>query len=625
VRKASGFPVRYQKQDSARLSLAQEWGTLNGKPEAYRTGSGRAAKEGRAQRMIPQPQTESLRQAAAKYAPHLICGTLLLVMAINFLTVIARKSITIDETLAIPSGYYYLKTGSFNIDSDHPPFPKSLSALPLLFLPLETPKLDDIRDQHSDAQTLIAAERFWSLNRSHFQAIFFWARVPMILLTLLIGVIIFVFTKRLFNARAAVLAVALFSLEPTILAHGRVVKDIHVAFGYALFFLALYIYGSAPTWKRAVSLGVACGVALVVKYSMLILIPVLLLAGVVILLRTNRGRRQQIVGQVAISFVVALLVVNAAYFFRHQPMSAQDLTELEQSNPAYSDTMLRLLPKLSAVAPPYFLSGAFVTFNHNDLGHPGFLLGEYSDHGWRYYFPVAFALKTTIPFLLLTGLSLGWAVWRGLRGDTRYLVVLIPIVIYGGSAMFADINIGIRHLLPLFPFLFMLAGVLLDHWLSTSRNRIALAAVFLIFLFCIEESVRAYPNYIPYMNQLASTRPHWMLLSDSNIEWGDDNGALAEYLKAKGETSVRAACLGGSIVLPLHGVKYVDLLSPEVKLEDTRYVAIGASFLNGSTVPGWSAGSGRETPEQRHNYFASYRDRVPEAVFGGTIYLFRER
>ena len=576
--------------------------------------------------MTPRPHTEALRQTATKYAPHLISATLLLVMGVNFLTVIARKSITIDETLAIPSGYYYLKTGAFNIDSDHPPFPLLLSGLPLLFLSLETPKLDDVRDQPSDRQTLIAGERFWSLNQSHFQSIFFWARVPMILLTLLLGVIIFVFTRRLFNARAAVLAVALFSLEPTVLAHGRVVKDIHVAFGYALFFLALYVYGSAPTWKRAVSLGVACGVALVVKYSMLILIPVLLLAGVVVLLRTNRGRRQQIVLQVAISFVVALVVVNAAYFFRHQPLLTPDLAQLEHSNPAHSNTMLRLLPKLSNVVPPYFLFGAFFTFIHNDLGHPGFLLGEYSDHGWRYYFPVAFALKTTIPFLVLTCLSFGWAVWCAWRGDKRYLVILIPIVIYGGSAMFADINIGIRHLLPLFPFLFMLAGVLVDHWLGTRRNRIALMAVVLIFVFCIEESVRAYPNYIPYMNQLASTRPHWMLLSDSNIEWGDDNGPLAEYLKAKGETSVRAACLGGPVVLPLYGVKYVDLLSaPEVKLEETRYVAIGASFLNGSTVPGWSAGSGRETPEQRHNYFASYRDRIPEAVFGGTIYLFREK
>ena len=71
-------------------------------------------------------------------------------------------------------------------------------------------------------------------------------------------------------------------------------------------------------------------------------------------------------------------------------------------------------------------------------------------------------------------------------------------------------------------------------------------------------------------------------------------------------------------------MKYVDLLSPpEVQLEDTRYVALGASYLNGSTVSGWSEGSGRETT-QRYNYFARYRERVPEAVFGNSIYLYRE-
>jgi hypothetical protein len=126
------------------------------------------------------------------------------------------------------------------------------------------------------------------------------------------------------------------------------------------------------------------------------------------------------------------------------------------------------------------------------------------------------------------------------------------------------------------------------------------------------------------MNKLASGRP-WTYLSDSNVEWGDDAGALAAYLKARGETRVRAAFLGGSVVLPLYGVDYVDLLSPPgVTLEDTRYVALGASYLNGSTVPGWSEGSGRETEAQRQNYFARYRDRKPEAVFGNSIYLYRE-
>ena len=104
------------------------------------------------------------------------------------------------------------------------------------------------------------------------------------------------------------------------------------------------------------------------------------------------------------------------------------------------------------------------------------------------------------------------------------------------------------------------------------------------------------------MKKLAAGRERWRYLSDSNVEWGDDVRALAEYLKARGETRVRAALLGGSLVLPLYGVEYVDLLAPPgAEPPRTRYVALGASFLNGSTVPGWSEGSGRETPERRRD------------------------
>jgi 4-amino-4-deoxy-L-arabinose transferase-like glycosyltransferase len=567
------------------------------------------------------------RRIATQYAPQLISAGLLVAMAINLLTVVARKSITIDETLIIPAGYYYLTAKAFHLAHEQPPLPSMLAALPLLFLSLQSPSLNDLDNQPSSQQTVTAGARFWTVNRDHFRAIFFWSRVPMIVLTLLLGVLVFTFTRRFFNTRAAVLAVTLFSLEPTILAHGRVVKDIHVAFAYLLFFFALYVYGSAPTLRRAILLGLACGLALSVKYSMVILFPILLISGCVFMLRRpHRLQRRWIVFQIMTAALVAMLALNAVYFFRHQPLSVPDIKSIAQNAPAYSNAMLAMLPPLSVFAPPYFVLGAYDTLIHNDLGHPAFLLGEYSEHGWWYYFPVAFALKTTIPFLLLTIVSLAWAVWRAIRREVKFLILLAPVVIYAVPAMLADLNIGIRHFLPVFPFFFILAGVLLDRLLSARRARaLALALVTIIVAVCALEAVRAYPDYISYMNQLASARPAWTYLSDSNIEWGDDAGTLAAYLKAKGETRVRAAFLGGSVVLPLYGEEYVDLLSPpEVNLEDTRYVALGASYLNGSTVPGWSEGSGRETPSQQHNYFARYRDRKPEAVFGNSIYLFRE-
>ncbi|MFN2511549.1 MAG: ArnT family glycosyltransferase [Pyrinomonadaceae bacterium] len=565
-------------------------------------------------------------RVANQNAARLISAGLLLVMAINLFSVIARKSITIDETLIIPSGYYNVNSRTFHIEPDHPPLSKVLAGLPLIFLPLEAPMLADLYREPSADQTVIAGNRFWTTNRQHFESVFFWARVPMVILTLLLGTLVFIFSRRLFNVRAAVLAVALFSLEPTILAHGRVVKDIHVAFVYLLFFLALYLYGSRPTLRRAAWLGLTCGLALAAKHSMVILVPVLLLSFCFLYLRPPSGsERRQLLVHFLIAACCTLVVVKAAYLFVDQPLIAADIEALVRDDQARSGVLLSALDRASVFVPPYFLYGVYRTFIHNEVGHPAFLLGAYSDHGWWYYFPVAFALKTTIPFFLITLVSLVWAAFGAIRRDVRFLILLAPVGIYGLMAMSASINIGIRHLLPVFPFLFILGGALLDRLLRARRNpQLGVAVVIVIMAACAVEAVRTYPNYIPYMNQFASGRPAWHLLSDSNVEWGDDTGAVAEYLKERGETRVRASFLGGPALLPLYGVEYVDLLSPPgTPMPETRYVALGASFLNGSTVPGWSAGSGRETKEQQRNFFADYRNRSPEAIFGNSIYLYR--
>ncbi len=100
---------------------------------------------------------------------------------------------------------------------------------------------------------------------------------------------------------------------------------------------------------------------------------------------------------------------------------------------------------------------------------------------------------------------------------------------------------------------------------------------------------------------------------------------LASYLHARGETKVRAAVLG-AWPLGRYGIEYVDALAaPGAAQPETKYIAIGASFLNGSTVPPGPPGSGRETTEQRVNYFDDYRYRTPEAFIGNSIYIFRMR
>jgi hypothetical protein len=245
----------------------------------------------------------------------------------------------------------------------------------------------------------------------------------------------------------------------------------------------------------------------------------------------------------------------------------------------------------------------------------------HSETGWWYYFPVAFTLKTTLPFLLVSLAALGWAAWRYARArETRYLFVLVPFGLYTAFVMLSGINIGVRHYLPAYPFLFVGAGALLARLTKLKRLRsLAIACVVGVLAWAGVEAARAFPNYMPYMNQLA-TRPHWWYLSDSNVEWGDDLRELALYLRARGETHVRAALLGGGRTLFFHGVEYMDLLDPKVgERPATRYAAVGLSYLNGSTIPK------REelTEEQRVNYLDRYRHRQPEVVIGG-VYVFRE-
>ena len=548
-------------------------------------------------------------------------------MAANLISVVARKSITIDETLAIPSGYYYLTKGAFNLNSEHPPLPKMLAALPLLFLPLEALPPDAAPSSNSAQRTVVSAQQFWQTNRAHFREIFFWSRVPMVLVTLLLGALVFVYARWLFGARAGVLAVALYSIEPNILAHGRIIKDVHAAFAYLLFFAALHLYAVGPTLRRAIFLGFAVGLALALKFSVALVVPVVLVGAITLIAcAPRRGeRRRTILTQLVVAAFIALFVVNASYLFRHQPLILSDVAWIGQIAPSSPTSLIAVLDVASVLVPPYFLFGIISGLTRNAGDHQLFLLGLYSTKGWWYYFPVAFALKTTLPFLLLTLASLAWAVRRAIKQETKFLMLVAAVAIYALAAMLTRVNIGIRHFLPVFPFLFILGGALLDRVLQARRRSLALAFTALLLVWMTFEVVRVYPDYVSYMSQITLRRPPWQCLSDSNIEWGDDSGALAEYLQARGEGRVRAALLGGSVLLPLYGVEYIDLLSPPGNpLPETRYVALGASFLNGSTVPGWSEGSGRETKEQQRNYFASYRERTPEAIIG-SIYLYREQ
>jgi hypothetical protein len=186
----------------------------------------------------------------------------------------------------------------------------------------------------------------------------------------------------------------------------------------------------------------------------------------------------------------------------------------------------------------------------------------------------------------------------------------------------SPIDIGVRYYLPAYMFLVILSAALLD-FLWRSRFRIARGLTIIALVAMGLEAARTYPDYIPYLNQLAFARPHWWYLSDSNVEWGDDSKGLATWLEAHGETRVRGLLLGCFATLDFYQVNYVDALAKTTE-PPPRFTALGASFLNGATVPPYERDGKPVSEDERVNTFDSYRTRKPEAIIGNSIYVFRD-
>ena len=542
----------------------------------------------------------------------LLALALLAIMGVTMLTTIARKGLTNDEVVHIPAGYIALTTGDFRPNNEQPPLPKLLAAVPLLPLRLTVPPPSSAPWDDPAARSTARALAFWDANTAQFAAISFWARVPAIGLTLALGWLLFRYGRATLGARAGLMALALYALEPTVLAHGRVVHtDLPAAFGFFLGAVATHHYLRGPSWRRAALLGAAIGVALLTKFSLLVFAPVPLLALLFVAFRGRSARGwRAFAGRAALVVFVALVVVNVAYGFARQPLGADDRAWITGTPPSLPRAALLGPSPVTTVLPTDFVYGLYYQYLHDRQGHPASLLGETSEDGWWYYFPVAFALKTTLPFLALSLGGLLWGLWRVGRRDRRFVALLVPLALFVALALNSRINIGIRHFLPAYPFLCLLGAALLDRALALRPPGLARwlprVAVAALLGWTALTTAFSYPNYLPYMNQFAAGRPHWQLLGDSNLEWGDDIPALAAYLRARGETEVTAAVSAGWATLPL----LRRHLHAPFRLPDRRG---GDDALRGGRgeLPGRGHGAARRA--------RLFPDRLPQPHAGGDL------
>ena len=422
---------------------------------------------------------------------------------------IQANSQTVDEATHLAAGYSYLTTRDFRLDAEHPPFIKELQALPLLLfygIPFKPNP-----QQWRDGDNVRVGLDF--LYRSPIPAnqILAWSRFTNLFLGVLLVALIGWWAYRLWGSLPALLAMALASLEPNLVAHSALVTT---DLGVALFiFLAVYLlweYLQLPTWGRWAAVGVSTGLALASKFSALFLVAalslilaLLVMAGEPCALPSNKTRidRWPKIAQVGTLFLivlfVALLTIVPVYFFQ-------------------------------GVVP--WMTGLREFLTHADTGHLSFLLGEYSSQGWWDYFGIAFLIKTPIGSLLLIAVSLVlYRVGKPLQRRDAILLLIPPALIFITTTQ-AKVNIGLRHILPVYPFLFVLASRL-----ATFRLRREWAVPLIIgipMIFTAISSLWISPHQLAYFNEFVGGPDQgYRYLSDSNIDWGQDLRGLKTYME----------------------------------------------------------------------------------------------
>lgn len=424
------------------------------------------------------------------------------------------KSLTFDELSYIPAGYSYVASGDFRLNHEQPPLMKLIAGLGMLplhpRLPLEHESWSRAADGDQNAQWAFGRE-FLGRANPDVERVVRAARTPVIFVTLLLIVGTFLFARELYGSGAGLLAAALCAFDPNILAHGRLATT---DLGLACFVLwAVWGYlrlSRSPSAKNIALAGVLLGLALLTKFSALFLLalyPIWAIAlplfrgGVTL---PGRWATERPLHRVAVWAALTGLVVLVALF----------VVSLGYFAPGRADI--------------YFRDFRTVQGNVN-AGYLTYFAGAFHRERVPQYFVAAFLLKAPLAFLLLLAVRPFARLPRKLEGWPERLLLLSPVLIWFAIISWKAFQIGIRYVLPAYPFLFVYAsGIVASPWF---RQRGVRAGVGVLLAWLVVSSVAAYPDYLPYFNEFAggpSGGIEW--LDDSNVDWGQDLILVRDYL-----------------------------------------------------------------------------------------------
>jgi hypothetical protein len=456
------------------------------------------------------------------------------VMLVRILQTVFLFNNTCDEPFHIASAVVMYDVGKESSGVEQPPLTRVVAGLPLYLRGVRLPpaKLTTAVVAMADTYSQGTQILFHS-NLSYWQLLT-TARLSMLIFPLIALLYLYLLAAWIGNEFTATLSVVLFSLDPALLGHSTWVHtDVAACAG----FLAATYHGLR--WVvlggggRAVVTGIAAGVAVAAKFSCIFVFPVIGLLMILQPLLTVTGElprtlrayfgRWPSVRQMATVAVAAFVTLWATYFFNVDRLSNQSIFVEPQSE--FKRIPLRI--RNAEIPMPSFALGLMKLVSHNKAGNNSYLNGKFSDVGWWYYFPEAIALKEPLALLgglLAAGLLFFVPRYRPARWKTA--AMLIPPAVFLAAAMTGHLDIGIRHVLPVLPFLYLLVCFQL-----TRAGIKGLSLLGVLIVTAVIESVWIAPNYTEFFNLAAGGPARGAkYLIDSNIDFGQDIARLAEWL-----------------------------------------------------------------------------------------------
>lgn len=470
---------------------------------------------------------------------------LALLHAILAVTATAEKSMTSDEIAHLVAGQAYNTRGDFRLQPENGNLPQRLAALPMTVGGVPQPPTT--REAWRTADVWNYGHEFFYRQGILADQWLWLGRGMIALVSAATGLLVFFWSRALFGWRGAFLSLGLFTFSPTFLAHGALAtSDLVMTFFFVASVGAWWRHLERPGFTWAALSSTALGLAFVAKFSAVLLPPMLALIGVVWALGEARrtGWRASLLRLARTTLVHAIAtwaIIWLFYGFRFGAF-APELAAGANFNHGWQ----WILPGMGAagtvivalrdwhVLPEAWLYGLTFVLQFSKA-RGAFMAGDYSVTGWVTFFPYAFAIKTTLPLLLLLA---GGAIAGGFAATRKKLSALRPLLplavlfaVYWATSLASHLNIGHRHILPTYPVLFIAAGWL-GRWLEL-RRPLALACISGLALWHAGEALRARPHYLAYFNQLVGGSENgWRHLVDSSLDWGQDLPSLKRWLDA---------------------------------------------------------------------------------------------